>query len=168
MRWKEAVRRHYNHTAIFNISGTSAAAHQNYCDLDPTYRDAWGLPFLRIMYDFPDNDVRMARYMANKAAEIARQMGAKTVVNEPRTRPFTVTTYQSTHNTGGVLMGNDPSTSAINRYLQSWDVSNVFVVGASAYPQNSSYNPTVTLGALIYWTAGALKNRYLKNPGLLA
>jgi gluconate 2-dehydrogenase alpha chain len=110
----------------------------------------------------------MARYVTNKASEIAHRMGAQIVVNEPRKGPFTVTTYQSTHNTGGVVMGNNPSTSAVNRYLQSWDVSNVFVVGASAYPQNSSYNPTVTLSALIYWTADALKNRYLKNPGPLA
>lgn len=167
-KWKESVRKHYNHTAIFNLSGTSAAARQNFADLDPTYRDAWGMPLLRITYDFPENDVRMSRYVTNKASEIAHRMGAKIVVNEPRVRPYTVTTYQSTHNTGGVVMGNDPSTSVVNRYLQSWDVSNVFVVGASAYPQNSSYNPTVTLGALIYWTADALKNRYLKNPGPLA
>jgi gluconate 2-dehydrogenase alpha chain len=167
-RWKEAVRRHYNHTAIFNISGSSTAVRQNYADLDPTYRDAWGLPLLRLTFDFPENDLRMARYVTNKASEIAHRMGAQIVVNEPRKGPFTVTTYQSTHNTGGVIMGGDPSTSALNRYLQSWDVSNVFVIGASAYPQNSSYNPTVTLGALIYWTADALKNRYLKNPGPLA
>ncbi|MBV8673850.1 MAG: GMC family oxidoreductase, partial [Acidobacteriaceae bacterium] len=115
-RWKEAVRRHYNHTTIFNISGTSVAARQNYCDLDPTYRDAWGLPALRITYDFPENDVRMARYVTNKASEIGHRMGAKVVVNEPRKRPFAVTAYQSTHNTGGVVMGNDPSTSVVNRY----------------------------------------------------
>jgi gluconate 2-dehydrogenase alpha chain len=167
-RWKEAVRKHYNHTAIFNLSGTSTAARQNYADLDPTYRDAWGLPALRITYDFPENDVRMSKYVTNKASEIAHRMGAKTVVNEPRVRPYSTTTYQSTHNTGGTVMGNDRATSVVNRYLQSWDVSNVFVIGASAYPQNSSYNPTVTLGALIYWTADAIKNHYLKNPGPLA
>jgi gluconate 2-dehydrogenase alpha chain len=167
-RWKEAVRKHYNHTAIFNLSGTSAAARQNYADLDPTYRDAWGLPALRITYDFPENDVRMSKHLTNKATAIAHRMGAKIVVNEPRVRPFTTTTYQSTHNTGGAVMGGDPATSVVNRYLQSWDVSNVFVIGASAYPQNSSYNPTVTLGALIYWTADAIKNQYLKAPGPLA
>jgi gluconate 2-dehydrogenase alpha chain len=78
------------------------------------------------------------------------------------------TAYQSTHNTGGAIMGSDPATSAVNRYCQSWDVPNVFVVGACNYPQNSSYNPTGTLGALIYWTADALKTRYLKRPGPLA
>jgi len=166
-KWKEAVRRHYNHTAVFNISGSSQSMRGNYMDLDPTYRDAWGLPLLRITFDFPENDVRMARYITNQASEIARRMGAKIIVNEPRTRPFTVTTYQSTHNTGGTVMGNDPSTSVLNRYCQSWDVANVFVVGASNYPQNSSYNPTITLGALIYWASDALKQRYLKRPGPL-
>ena len=64
-------------------------------------------------------------------------------------------------------MGEDPNTSAVNRYLQSWDVPNVFVIGASAYPQNASWNPTGTLGALTYWTIDALKERYLENPGPL-
>ena len=41
--------------------------------------------------------------------------------------------YQSTHNTGGAIMGGDPKTSAVNNYLQSWDVPNVFVIGASAF-----------------------------------
>jgi gluconate 2-dehydrogenase alpha chain len=167
-KWKDAVRRHYNHTAVFNLSGTSSAMRWNYLDLDPTYRDAWGLPLLRMTFDFPDNDVRMARYVTKKATEIGYRMGAKIVVNEPRTKPFVVTTYQSTHNTGGTVMGNDPATSVVNRYCQTWDVPNVFVVGASNYPQNSNYNPTVTLGALIYWTADALKNRYLTKPGPLA
>ena len=110
----------------------------------------------------------MSRHVTAKASEIARRMGAKIVVNEPRTKPYTTTAYQSTHNTGGTVMGNDPAISVVNRYCQSWDVPNVFVVGASNYPQNSSYNPTLTLGALIYWTADALKTRYLKRPGPLA
>ena len=64
-------------------------------------------------------------------------------------------------------MGNDPRTSVVNRYLQSWDVPIVFVIGASNYPQNVSWNPTGTLGALTYWASDALKNNYLKNPGHL-
>ena len=161
------MRRHYNHTAVFNLSGTSTASRWNYLDLDPTYRDAWGLPLLRMTFDFPENDLRMSRYVTNKASEIARRMGATAVVDQPRTGPFTTTAYQSTHNTGGAIMGSDPATSVVNRYCQTWDVPNVFVVGACNYPQNSSYNPTGTLGALIYWTADALKSRYLKRPGPL-
>jgi gluconate 2-dehydrogenase alpha chain len=53
------------------------------------------------------------------------------------------------------------------KYLQSWDCHNLFVVGANVFPHNSSYNPTGPVGALAYWTADAIKNRYVKNPGPL-
>jgi len=99
--------------------------------------------------------------------EIGKAMGARQVAGSPRKGPYTTQQYQTTHNTGGTVMGTDPSTSVVNRYLQSWDVPNVFVIGASAYPQNASWNPTGTLGALTYWVADALKNKYLKNPGRL-
>ena len=84
-----------------------------------------------------------------------------------QTGSYDITQYQTTHNTGGTIMGTDPSTSVVNRYLQSWDVSNVFVIGASNYPQNASYNPTGTLGALAYWAADAITTKYLKAPGPL-
>ena len=43
----------------------------------------------------------------------------------------------------------------------------MFVVGANVFPHNASYNPTGPVGALAYWTADAIKNRYVKNPGPL-
>jgi gluconate 2-dehydrogenase alpha chain len=107
----------------------------------------------------------MTQFCVDRAVEIGKHMGAKTVAGYARKQPFTTQKYQTTHNTGGVIMGSDPSTSALNRYLQSWDVHNVFVVGASAYPQNTGYNPTDTLGALAYWSVDAMKTRYLKHPG---
>jgi gluconate 2-dehydrogenase alpha chain len=64
-------------------------------------------------------------------------------------------------------MGADPKTSAVNRYLQSWDVPNVFVIGASAFPQNAGYNPTGTVGALAFVAADAITTQYLKAPGPL-
>jgi gluconate 2-dehydrogenase alpha chain len=119
-------------------------------------------------FEFPDNDLKMSAYITGKAMDIGRAMGGKQVAGGPRKGPYTVTQYQTTHNTGGTVMGNDRSTSVVNRYLQSWDVPNVFVIGASNFPQNASYNPTDTVGALAYWAADAIVNRYLKAPGPLA
>jgi gluconate 2-dehydrogenase alpha chain len=65
-------------------------------------------------------------------------------------------------------MGVDRATSVVNKYLQSWDVPNVFVVGASVFPHNSAYNPTGPVGALAYRTADIIKEMYLKRPGPLA
>lgn len=166
--WKRAVVRHYNHTSVLSIHGSSVASPRNYLDLDPTYKDAWGLPLLRMTFDFPENDLKMSAYITKKAEEIGRAMGGRQVAGSPRKGPYTITQYQTTHNTGGTVMGTDPATSVVNRYLQSWDVSNVFVIGASNFPQNASYNPTDTVGALAYWAADALVNRYLKSPGALA
>jgi GMC oxidoreductase len=99
--------------------------------------------------------------------EIGRAMGGKTVVRGGAKRPYTTTVYQSTHNCGGAIMGEDPRTSVVNRYLQCWDVPNVFSVGASAFPQNGAYNysqflfdlvvPTVHdgYGARAFASAGA-------------
>jgi gluconate 2-dehydrogenase alpha chain len=167
LAWKQAVRRYYNHTVNISVHGSSMATRTNYLSLDPTYRDAYGQPMLRITFDFPDNDVRMANYVTDRAVEIAKLMGGEIVVPSYRSTPYSIVPYQTTHNTGGAIMGTDPQTSVVNRYLQSWDVSNVFVQGACAYPQNPGYNPTGTVGALVYWTVKAIREQYLKSQGPL-
>jgi len=165
--WKKAVVQHYNHTVSLNVHGSSVAARENYLDLDPTYKDAWGLPLLRMTFEFPENDIKMSAYCTARATDIGKAMGGRQVAGGGRQRPYTVTQYQTTHNCGGTVMGTDPETSVVNRYCQSWDVSNVFVIGASNFPQNASYNPTDTVGALAYWAASHIVSRYVKSPGLL-
>jgi gluconate 2-dehydrogenase alpha chain len=84
-----------------------------------------------------------------------------------RPKNFTIVPYQSTHNTGGTIMGSDPQNSVVNRYLQAWGAHNLFIQGASVFPQQHGYNPTGTLGALAYWSAKAIAEKYLKSPGPL-
>jgi gluconate 2-dehydrogenase alpha chain len=60
----------------------------------------------------------MARFVTEKGVEIGKAMGANQVAGNPRKGPYTVTEYQTTHNCGGTVMGTDPSTSVVNRYLQ--------------------------------------------------
>jgi gluconate 2-dehydrogenase alpha chain len=165
--WKRAVVQHYSHTSNLNVSGSSIAMRQNYLDLDPTYKDAWGQPLMRMTFDFPENDIKMSAYCTAKATEIGKAMGGQQVVGNPRKKPYTTTVYQSTHNTGGTVMGADPSTSVVNTWLQSWDVHNVFIIGASNFPQNAAYNPTDTVGALAYRAADGLVNHYLRDPAPL-
>ncbi|MFL6710767.1 MAG: GMC family oxidoreductase [Massilia sp.] len=166
-RWKAAVVRHYNHTAVLNIHGSSVGHRANRLDLDPIYKDAWGKPLLRMTFDFPPNDLRMSAYITGKATDIGRAMGGQQVAGTARKGPYTITQYQTTHNTGGTVMGADRATSVVNKYLQSWDLPNLFVIGASNFPQNASYNPTDTVGALAYLAADAIVNRYVKAPGPL-
>jgi gluconate 2-dehydrogenase alpha chain len=64
-------------------------------------------------------------------------------------------------------MGESPDTSVVNSYLQHWQVSNLFVAGGSAFPQNGSGNPTMTIMAIALRCADALIDRYVKKPGSL-
>jgi gluconate 2-dehydrogenase alpha chain len=138
---------------------------ENYLDLDPTYRDAWGLPLLRMTFDFPENDVKMIRFVSDRTIEIAKAMPGSTQVSRQMhaTRPLDVTVYRATHNTGGAIMGTDPSTSVVNKYQQCWDVPNLFSVGNSSLPHNGTYNNMNTMMALTLFAVDAIRNRYHKS-----
>ena len=166
--WKKAVARYHDRSLTVRVHGAVQSYRSNYLDFDPTYRDAYGQPLLRMTFDFHDNERRMSDYLTTKAEEIARALGPSAISSLRRTGRYSIVPYQSTHNTGGAVMGTDPTTSAVNTYLQSWDVPNVFAVGASAFPQNSAHNPTGTVGALTLRALDAIKSRYLKRPGPLA
>jgi gluconate 2-dehydrogenase alpha chain len=166
--WKQATAKWYNHSFSIHASGASYAHRGNYLDLDPTYRDKLGRPLLRMTYNFRDNDRKLSAYVAAKASGLAQAMNPTLMgPAQPRRGDFDVVPYQSTHKTGGTNMGSDPRTSVVNRYLQSWDADNLFILGASVFPQNPAHPPTGAVGALAYWAAQAITTRYLKSPGKL-
>jgi gluconate 2-dehydrogenase alpha chain len=165
--WKEATAQWYNHTFPLYFHGSNYAHRTNYLDLDPNYKDAIGRPLMRMTYNFKDNDHKMAAYAMDKMMGIARAANAKVIGNPQLRNNFDARVGGSSHHTGGAIMGTDPKTSVLNRYLQSWDVSNLFVMGGAAFPQNAGHNPTATIGALTYWSAKAITEQYLKSPGPL-
>lgn len=167
--WKKAFQHSYQNYAMIQGQGTSYAHDSCWYDLDPTYKDNYGRPLLRMTYDYNLNDKRSGEFVRQKCEELAHAVGG----NHVESYNFAADHYtpyrpnDSSHTIGGVVMGDDPKTSALNRYQQSWDVHNVFVLGASSFPNNGGYNPTITIGALALWTAKAIKERYITAPGPL-
>lgn len=161
--FKDALR-HWDSYIPIGIHGESLAYEDNFCDLDPNYTDAFGLPLLRITYDFKPNDRNMYRYLAQRCAEIMEAMGPTGVDVTDELGEYNIHEYQSTHNTGGVIMGTNPGNSVTNKYGQVWDTPNVFVTGAALYPQNPGANPTATLCALAYYMLDVMKASYLNRP----
>jgi gluconate 2-dehydrogenase alpha chain len=168
--WKAAIRKYYKSVVSVGFQGESPAYKQHYLDLDPNYRDRFGQPLIRMTFDWQPNERKMVAYAGSKTLEIMRGMLPKGTVSSggpltpeagdiisggPGSLPahYDTVPYQSTHNTGGTIMGADPSTSVVNNYLQMWDAPNVFVIGASNFPQNAGFNPTGTVGALAYRAA---------------
>lgn len=163
--WKDALRTNWDSMVSVGIQGESLPYEDQFLDLDPTYRDRFGFPLLRLTFDWHQNDYNLIRYLSPKMREILEKMGATNIVTQKELKPYSIAPYQSTHCTGGTIMGSDPSMSVVTKYGQVWDTPNVFVVGASQFPQNAGMNPTGTVAALAYLSSDGIVNHYLKDPG---
>ncbi|QLF93974.1 GMC family oxidoreductase [Pseudomonas sp. ABC1] len=166
--WKREMAYWYPRSMVIGAHTTNPGHRGNYLDLDPTYRDALGQPLLRITYDFTDNERRLTRHAAQVLERLAGGMKPTHQTQPREVGHWSVERYQATHNTGGTVMGADPETSVTNKYGQSWALDNLFIAGASLFPHNAAYPPTLLVGALAYHTADAIVRRYRANPGRLA
>ena len=167
--WKKAALKWWDHAASISNECEHLAYRQNFLDLDPTYTDKFGDPLARLTLDWTDHERRQATMAEQIQEKLAKAMGAR--IGNPARRVgahYTVVEYQSSHVSGGVIAGTSPENSVVNPWMQHWRVPNLWVVGASAFPQNSAGNPTMTVVAMAYRAADALVDRYFKHPGALA
>ena len=163
-RWGAAYRdffaKYYARHAVIMSETENLPYADHTIDLDPDVRDAWGLPAPRITYDWRRPNERKARRLhPGQARGAGRAMGATQVWRAPLGGGA-----PGPHTQGGTRMGSDPKTSVVNRYSQSWDIPNLFIVGSSTHPSMSGFNPTLTIQALAYMSADAIVNRYRKSP----
>ena len=165
--WKKANAQWYAHSMSLGMQGSCYPHRDNYLDLDPTYTDAYGQPLVRMNFDWRENEVKMSKFVADKIHEIGMASGADIVTPAAaRNAPFDTRQYQSTHITGGTIMGRDPGTSVVSPHLQHWDAHNLFVVGASVFAHNAGYNPTGPLAALALRLGDDMVS-YVERPRML-
>ena len=132
-------------------------------DLDPNIKDKYGLPAPRLTYDWRrPHENKSVAFIHGKLEQIGKAMGAKLVWRVP-TGPG----QPGGHHMGGTRMGFNPRDSVVNKYGQSWDIPNLFLLGSSSFPTMSGFNPTLTIEAHAYYVAEAIVNRYRKAPGAL-
>jgi gluconate 2-dehydrogenase alpha chain len=167
-RWGAAYRdflaTYFARYAAINAQTENLPYADQMIDLDPNVRDQWGLPAPRLTYDWRRaNELARVEFMTKKVEELGKAMGAKHVWRSPQGSGA-----PGAHHEGGTRMGSDPTTSVVNRYGQSWDIPNLFIVGSSTFPSMSGFNPTLTIQALAYMSADAIVNRYRTRPGPLA
>jgi len=163
--WKKASIQWYDRIGAVIFEGEHMSYAGNFMDLDPTYKDHLGDPLLRFTLNWQENERNMSDFSNTKATEMLRAMGAKETTDPARLQNYDCTKYQATHIQGGTTMGESPEDSVLNSSQQHWDVNNLFVLGASTFPQNASGNPTLTILAQTFRVADAIVERYLKNPG---
>ena len=124
--------------------GEMLPRHENRIELDPKLVDAWGVPALRVICAYSDNEKKMQEDMVVSATEMFEAMGAKTISPIKEENPPGLVI----HETGTARMGRDRKTSVLNSHNQMWDVPNVFVTDGACMPSAANQNPSITYMAL--------------------
>src|SRR5699024_6431691 len=127
-------------------------------------KDAYGNQMLKMTYEFTEQDRNLHKYLSYRSAEIIAEMNADIIEKNVISDHYDIVLHQSTHNTGGVPMGDDPNISAVNNYSQLWDMEYLFVIGASAFAHNGGYTPTGVVGAFAYRPSEGILD-YLDGDG---
>ncbi len=107
--------------------------------IDPTVRDRFGFPQLRVRHSYSPRDRAAGAALARKAREILREAGALFSIVHP------IDTFS--HAVGTVRMGTDPATSALDPHCWFRGVDNLWVVDGSFMPRAGGVNPSLTIAA---------------------
>jgi choline dehydrogenase-like flavoprotein len=127
-----------------NIMGEVLARYENHVSIDPNVTDAWGIPALHIDTKYTDNEFNMARDAVETAIAMAEAAGFEVLSKNYDPNP----PGYSIHELGTCRMGDDAKTSVLNKWNQSHDVKNLFVVDGSSFVCAGWQNPTLTILAL--------------------
>lgn len=124
--------------------------YENKISLDPRKKDQWGLPLVKVHFEYGKNDLAMMEHMTQTSEDILVKAGFKNVGSYRNSPP----PGSAVHEMGTARMGNDPKTSVLNKYNQMHDVKNVFITDGSCMTSSGCQNPSLTYMAL---TARACK-----------
>jgi len=128
----------------------------NFLDLDPDTTDDLGMPRIRITFDVYDNEKKANAYINPKLEEALKAMGAKETWSYPDPAVIPI----NSHAYGGTRMGDDPSTSVVDKYGISHEASNLMVLGGSNWCSTTGYNPTETIYAHAWFAADHLAQNF--------
>ena len=148
------VKKYYGSVVGFGGRGESIAMEDNYCEIDPSVVDEFGIPVLRFHYNWTDFERKQAKHMHETFDELIHNMGGEALSAAPGAdREYGLEAPgRIIHEVGTTRMGNDPKTSVVNQFQQLHDADNVFIVDAGPFVSQADKNPTWTILALSWRT----------------
>lgn len=127
------VRLHY-------IAGEEPWSH-NRVVLDEAV-DQYGIPYIRFEYRNSENDLARINFLADRADDILRHLGASRIEREPFAHA-----KGSSHLHGTMRAGHDPGTSVVDNYGKVHGFTNIHVMDGSVMNFAGNSNPTHTIMA---------------------
>lgn len=148
---KEDYRYFYGASVGMAGRGESIAVASNLCEIDPSVVDKYGIPVLRFDTKYSDHEVKQAKHMKDTFREIMHKMGAVITwgdTDDEKNSYGLANPGNIIHEAGTVRMGDDPKTSALNKWSQAHDCKNLFNVDGGQFVSQADKNITWTILAL--------------------
>jgi choline dehydrogenase-like flavoprotein len=127
-----------------SIYGERVPRFENHVSINKTVNDEWGIPALHIDVRDSQNELNQAKDAADTAEELFKAAGWDVIVKTDKYHP----PGYSIHEVGTCRMGDNPKTNVLNKWNQSHDIRNLFVVDGSCFVTCGWQNPTMTISAL--------------------
>ena len=143
--WRRKVRTEIPYYFGITAQGECLPRYDNYVTLDEEKKDAWGIPVLRVVASYGENEYAMAKAMRNDIMQILDAM--KVEARQPPGERLSVF-GKNIHECGTARMGNDPKKSVVNSFCQLYDMKNVFVTDGAVFVTQGCYEPTLTIMAI--------------------
>lgn len=128
----------------------------DYCkvELSDDVKDKWGDPVAKIWLGYREHDLKVGRYLAEKAEALFKEVGMKNVQSSVSGG------VSANLQAGGCRFGNDPKTSVLDKNCKSHEVNNLYVTDGSFMPTGGS----VTYTFSIYANSFRVADQILKDP----
>ena len=162
---KDDYRRYYGAFIGFSGRGEMIARESNYCEIDPSVVDQYGIPVLRFHVKWSDAEYLQVKHMQETAREIIHSLGGTPLGAMPtKEEGYGISgPGRIIHEVGVARMGNDPKTSVLNAHCQSHDVKNLFVADAAPFVSQAHKNTTWTILALAMRTSEHIAEEWKKG-----
>lgn len=162
---KEDYRRYYGSMVGFSGRGEAISYEDNYCEIDPNVVDEWGIPVLRFNYEWSDQEYNQVKHMQETFRNIIDEMGGTPMWDMPSKEDgYGITNPgEIIHECGTTRMGDDPSTSVLNKHCQAHDVPNLFVADGGPFVSMAHKNITWTILALSMRTSEYITDQMNKG-----
>ena len=147
--FKDSAQRMFTHSCSFDGHTTSLPLASNNVTLDPNVQDLWGRPAIRVTYKNHADDIATMEYIMQRSLELMDAAGATDMLGSRDDEEPAWTQ----HLLGTCRMGNDPTTSVVDKFNRSHDVPNLFMVDGSSMVSSSRGQPTMTIMALAFRAA---------------